>query len=807
MRELELLAPAGNAVALRAAVCGGADAVYVGLESFNARRGADNFTLESLGEAITYAHLRGVRVYVALNTAVLPREIEEALECARQAYRVGADAFIVQDIGLASELSRTLPEARLHASTQMNIHNAAGVRAVARFGARRVTLARELSLPEIAALAREAKAWDMEVETFAHGALCVCYSGQCFMSSLIGGRSANRGMCAQACRLPYELCNRAQRKPLPSPGEHLLSPQDLCAIDLVPELLEAGVASLKIEGRMKSPEYVQAVTQVYRSVVDRVLAAAAEHAEGEPWPTSARATKSERRTLEEAFSRGFTTAYLKGERGNDIMSYQRPNNRGAFVGRVAEVRAQEARVSCTCDLAAGDVLEFWTGKGHVAQTLNAASHDEAGRVRVPLDARAVRTVRAGDRVFRVRNAQLSFADDPLDPRIPVDGTVRVKRGEPLRIAFAPADPASANAEGSESAIAARLAARTRTQGAVLEGVAEGEVVEAARTKAISLEEVRTHVDRLGSTPYRIASLSVELDEGVGLGFSQLHQMRARALEALNSSLLANGGDRPLPRVGARVSRVPARMRKCVVAAFATNPVCARAAGKAGADLVYASALACAQGQAVIAGQLSETGETTAYPRQCRLALPEVEHERISPSREAVMNFDVWRLAKDGPVFADSLGAMQRAVELGLLFDVGPHVPVTNRLSLEVAADFGAQRVWLSPELTLGQIRDIARNAPVEVGLFVMGAQKLMITEHCLLMSQGSCNQQCGQCARRKSPHYLRDRKGFEFPVITDALGRSHLYNSVALDVANALPDLLACGVSAIKEDATLKNRV
>ena len=195
---IELLAPAGNAAALRAAVRGGADAVYLGLDSFNARRGADNFTLETLADACAYAHLRGVRVYVTFNTAVLPSEVARALETVRQAYRAGADAFIVQDIGIASEISRALPEARLHISTQMNTHNAAGIEAAAKLGAQRVTLARELSVLEIAHLAEVADGYGMEVESFAHGALCVCYSGQCFMSSLIGGRSANRGLCAQA---------------------------------------------------------------------------------------------------------------------------------------------------------------------------------------------------------------------------------------------------------------------------------------------------------------------------------------------------------------------------------------------------------------------------------------------------------------------------------------------------------------------------------------------------------------------------------------------------------------------------------
>ena len=341
-KKPELLAPAGNMACLHAAVQAGADAVYLGAEQFNARRGADNFTLDDLRTACDYAHLRGVRLYLTVNTAVLPREEKAAMELVRQAYRAGVDAFIVQDIGIAAEIARTLPDARVHASTQMNTHNEAGVRAVAALGAKRVTLARELSLQEIDHLAGVAHELDMEVETFAHGALCVCYSGQCFMSSMVGGRSANRGMCAQACRLPYELHNRALskgNKALDAPGEHLLSPKDLCSVDLLGTLAALGVDSLKIEGRMKSPEYVQAVTGVYRAVIDRVLAADASRAEGEPWPASVRASAEERHVLEEAFSRGFTTAYLEGERGNGIMSYRRPNNRGVFVGRVATRRA------------------------------------------------------------------------------------------------------------------------------------------------------------------------------------------------------------------------------------------------------------------------------------------------------------------------------------------------------------------------------------------------------------------------------------------------------------------------------------
>lgn len=802
---VELLAPAGGMAALHAAVSAGADAVYLGLDAFNARRNADNFTSDTFAEACNYAHLRGVRVYVTLNTAILPSEVGRALECARQAYRSGADAFIVQDIGVAAELVRSLPQARLHISTQMNTHNAAGIKAAAKLGAQRVTLARELSLQEIAHLSSVAAECGIEIETFAHGALCVCYSGQCFMSSMIGGRSANRGLCAQACRLPYELRNQAQRKDLPSPGDHLLSPQDLCAIDLLPELVDAGVVSLKIEGRMKSADYVFAVTSAYRAVLDRVFEARTktngDNAENPLQSASAgrapemRATSEEHRVLEEAFSRGFTTAYLTGQRGNDIMSYGRPNNRGVFVGRVVSVRDGVATVAAEEELHEGDVLEFWTNKGHFAHVLGALSFDKAGHVRTFPE----RAVGKGDRVFRVRNAAAGFADDALAPRVPVEGAARLRIGQPLQVEFwlaSKKDGEGCSCEGQG------FEARNTSA----KGVAEGSLVEAARTKAVTIDDVRAHIDRLGQTPFTLVSLSVELDEGVGIGFSQLHRVRADALDDLTARVLEPYRQRTLPRVSSRERVTAVQNKGCTIAAWATNPACARAAKRAGADLIYVPALNYKRGEAVIAGQRSGTAEQAGYPKQCVTALPAVDHDAVSGTREEQLSFDPWRYVKPGkPVLAENFGAIMRAISMDAIVEVGPHVPVVNRLSLEMAASLGARRVWLSPELTLSQITDLAKDTPIELGLAVMGAQELMTCEHCLLMSQGSCDEQCDVCSRRKSPHYLRDRKDFEFPVITDALGRGHVYNGVPLDVAHAIPDLVTAGVSSFMVDTTLMN--
>ena len=464
------------------------------------------------------------------------------------------------------------------------------------------------------------------------------------------------------------------------------------------------------------------------------------------------------------------------------MSYGRPNNRGVFVGRVAYARDGVAAIAAEEELHEGDVLEFWTNKGHFAHTLGPLEADKAGNVRTAPQ----RAVGKGDRVFRVRNAATGFADDPLAPRVRVVGSARLRIGEPLRIEFRLA--------GAEADAADAI------------GVAEGDVVEAARTKAVAATDVRAHIDRLGQTPFQLDALDIDLDENVGIGFSQLHRVRADALDNLSASLLAPYRNRALPRVQERPRRVPAERRGCTVAAWVTNPACARAAKRAGADTVYVPALNYKRGEAVIAGQRTGTAEQAGYPKQCVTALPVVDHDPVAGTREDLLGFDPWRYVKPGkPVLAESLGAVQRAAELGAVVEAGPHLPLVNRLSLETMADWGVERVWLSPELTLGQVADLAENAPVALGLTIMGAQELMVCEHCLLMSQGPCNERCDECARRKSPHYLKDRKDYEFPVVTDALGRSHVYNGVVLDVAQVVPDLIAAGLSALMVDATLMN--
>ncbi len=785
----ELLAPAGSRPALNAAVRAGADAVYLGLDRFNARRNADNFTLDALEEACDYAHLRGVRVYVTMNTLILADELQDASDLSRQAYRAGADAFIVQDLGLAAGIARTLPEGALHISTQMNIHSADGLRAAAQLGASRVTLARELSLDEIAHLVALGEELGVECEVFGHGALCVCYSGQCLMSSMIGGRSANRGLCAQACRLPYSLVNGNEPdKELRCPGEFLLSPKDLMTAERLDELAKAGVASLKVEGRMKSAEYVFAVVSVYRHVLDRLSSSFSQDAqdrlrpgreEGSP---ASLLSPEERETLGSVFSRGFTDGYLDGESGPDLMSFQRPNNRGQFAGRVKAVSGDEITVTPEVDLVPGDLLEFWTRKGNVRIPIptDAAFTKRSCR----FSAEETRKVRAGDRVFRIRSAEAAFVPDDLLPRVPVKGEAWLELGKPLRMEFTPL---------------------MREEGAGPEhGCAEGPEVEPARTRAVTVADVEEHVGRMGSTPFQLASLDVHLDEGVGIGFSQIHQCRTHALEDLQARLLEPYRNRVLPKAVKR-TKLPAKpAQACLICAWATSPETARAAKRTGADVIYVPALNYQRGAAEVAGLRVSDADQAGYPKGCVIALPSINHDEQGASAEAKRHLDPWKNVTEGtPVLVGSLGALERAVDRGCIVEVDARLPLVNPEALQVAQAFGAEGIWLSSELNLTQIAQLAEDAPVALGAKVYGAQELMVTEHCLLTSQGPCAETCATCSRRRVPFSLKDRKGYLFPVVTDEAGRSHLYNAVTTDLVPELPALIRCGITRFMVDTTL----
>ena len=516
---MELLAPAGGREALVAAVQNGADAVYLGSGAFNARRTADNFDGDALGEAVAYCHARGVKVYVTLNTMVRQDEMSALEETINHIYMSGADACIVQDLGVAEAVRHMAPDMALHASTQMAVHNVYGVEYLAKRGFSRVVLAREMDFGEIHQCAQVG----VELEVFGHGALCVSCSGQCLMSSIIGGRSGNRGMCAQPCRLPYEM-NGVEGA--------LLSTKDLMSANMIGEYFRAGVSSLKLEGRLKRPEYVAVVTNAYRKAIDGI-----------------EITADDIHGLRQIFNRGgFTRGYGPGVEEKELMYRARPNNAGVAIGRCDK----KGRVRLERDAEAADVIEL-QGRGEPRPV------KLAGKKGNTVDCREAMP---GDRLIRlVSDAQLraareSYASEKRAKNVAIYMKLRVGEAAELKAVC-----------GGEAAVAV------------------GGTVEAARGRLLDRERVTAQLKKTGGTAYVTARVELDADDNAFIPVSELNRLRREALDALDNS---TSGAARAPGVMGDIEPERVREEKCVLRAQSGDISALKQALAGGADeAVYA----------------------------------------------------------------------------------------------------------------------------------------------------------------------------------------------------------------------------
>ena len=772
----ELLAPAGSPAAFRCALAAGADAIYCGLSELNARRGADNFTEESFAEACELAHLAGSRVYLTENISVKDAELEDACALAVRAAALGADALIVADLGLMSLLAKRAPELELHVSTQANVGDVAGLRLCAELGASRVTLSRELSLAEIREVCAAGRELGMECEVFCHGALCMAYSGLCRMSAARGARSANRGLCAQPCRLPHRLV-AGDGTPLAGEESRALCPKDLCAVDELAELVDAGVAALKIEGRMKAPDYVLAVVGAWREALDavRVDPAGALELDGD-------SRHAAREKLSRAFNRSFTSSYLHGRSGNEMMSYERSNNRGALVGEVAKSRGNRVVVELAKRVGEGDLLEFRPEEAP-DRFLAAPSPRSAGPGEL-LEMELKRTMPVGVSVRALREEATIKASRTLgkarSPRLrPVDLSTRIHVGEALRLRLS---------------TPARTPEERAAYGSHVVVEVGGEVVEPARTKPLEERDVVRHLARFGGSPFEARRVEVDLSEGAGLGFSALHHLRAEAAEALGNALLAPVRDRgkrieaaaeaPLPPLVSREPRATSPMapEEAEICCLAPSLEVARAARDAGTKRVYLAQSLCDAGTARAEGfipWLTEISRARDAAEQDRLILP------------------------GEPCVVSTFSALERASSRGAAFEAGTDLPIFNAACVEALAQRGATGVWLSFELASLELARIARVSPVPVGLKVAGALRAMTTQHCVLQVAGECAGECERCTVRASAPTLENIDGRFLPVRQGTDGRSRIFWDAPLDLVPRLSEVLAAGVKWLLVDATL----
>ena len=775
---VELLAPAGSREALVAAVENGANAIYLAGNAFGARAYASNFDREALREAIHFAHLRKVAIHVTVNTIVADEEMGPLRDYLRFLYEAGADAVLVQDLGVARVAHETVPDLPLHASTQMSVSSLEGVRALAELGFTRVVLARELSLKEIRHICAHAP---VEIETFMHGALCVCYSGQCLMSSMIGGRSGNRGRCAQPCRLPYTLVDEKGQDVLgDKAGSYLLSPRDLSTIDVIPDLIEAGVSSLKIEGRMKRPEYVATVVRTYREAIDTYYA-------GKGYAV----TQEERDDLAQIFNRDFTTAYLEGRPGKAMMSDRRPNNRGLLIGRVTayDWDRRIVTVKLSGRLGLGDQVDFWVKVGgRVTATISALTDAkgravEEGQAGDTVSFAIPSAVRDHDRVFKVYDARLmerakeTYASGAPVRRIPVAIEVRAAIGEPLTVTLC-------DAEGH------RGEGRTDFIG------------ESARKRPLSEEIIRKQVSRLGTSVYEMQSLTCEIEGEVMVPMSEINEARRKAVEALDALRLKEieaREHRPEPKFTDRIARPTPKKAHFLVAVDTLGK--AEAALAAGAD-------------GILFG-----GESYEH----RVIAPE-EYERAwQMAREAGarIDFNTPRIVHDGQqkhverllaafaAFPPDAVHVHNIAMLALvrrLTDFAIHADYSlisyNKQTLAFLKDYGASGATLSPELTAKEIRQLAKESPLPLTCIVHGRLELMVSNYCVTGSflggcgEGPCTQPC-----TRGHFALKDRKDALFPLAMDQFCHMHVLNSKVLSMMPHAMKFRAAGIETMQIEA------
>ena len=511
---VELLSPVGDFECLKAAVQNGADAVYFGASLFNARAFASNFNDENLELAINYAKIRGVKTHLTLNICLKEKEIEDAFYLAKKAYEFGIDAIIVQDLGLAKLLIQKFPDLEIHGSTQMTIHNLEGALLLEKLNFKRAVLARELSLEEIKYICQNS---NIEIESFMHGALCICYSGQCLLSSMIGGRSGNRGKCAQPCRLPYNLIQKdsSNKETLLDKG-YLLSPRDLCTLETLPELITTGVSSLKIEGRMKSPEYVATVTRIYRKYIDLTYRYINHEID------SYKIDAQDRIDLMQVFNRGgFSLGHLNSKENKNLIFKEKPNNMGILLGKVSKINPTKGHITCKLEhnISIGDSISF--EKENTKYTIselmkNNQNLKNANTNETVILGRMKGNISLGDKIYKISNKELTnFALDSFrkeNIKIPIECSVHIKNNEKISLDI--------------------YVSKFNLNNQIIYDY----VPEIAQNAPIKKEKIYDQFNKIKNSIFEFSKLNIDLDDNLFMPVSVINDVRRNALESTEKKI-------------------------------------------------------------------------------------------------------------------------------------------------------------------------------------------------------------------------------------------------------------------------------
>jgi putative protease len=769
----ELLAPAGDWECVRAAIENGADAVYFGLDTgFNARARAKNFDVADLPRLMTDLHRRGLKGYITLNTLVFTSELPEVENLVRQIASAGVDAVLVQDLGLVRLIRAVCSELPIHASTQMTLTSSQTIAAAAELGVNRVVLARECSLDEIRRIRREC---DLPLEVFVHGALCVAYSGQCLTSESLGGRSANRGQCAQACRLPYDLICDGRDVDL-GQQKYLLSPQDLAAYDLIPELIDAGVCSFKIEGRLKTPEYVANIVKHYRQAIDAARAA-------KPIQFSPQEVEE----MELSFSRGFSPGWLNGCDHKMLVPATSSSKRGVLLGHVRGIRKNRVIVElANRTVKRGDGISFDNGQptdndqgGRVYDATlvgRTSGRPEARPTVVELSfahgALDFARIRPGMKVWKNDDPELnsrlrkSFATTNPEQRTPVDLVIRAAVGEPLT-----------------------LTATTET-GLRFELKADQPCAEAQK-HALTEQTLRDQLGRLGGTPFILRNITADIVGRPMLPFSLLGRLRHQLVEQLEQLSIAApprtiAADSALSRFRdtLTLNYEPGTLNSPTLTILARSLSQLREVFSSGIKDVYADF-----------ADIREYRDAVALAREHSASII-LATPRIQKPDELGIFHALTKHNADG-ILVRNLASLRFFHERNIPVIADFSLNAANEITSEYLIEQGAAKITPSYDLNRDQLLDLVAAVPAQwLEVVIHQHMPMFHMEHCVfcaVLSPGTNKHNCGRpCDTHQVK--LRDRLGMEHPLTADVGCRNTLFNATPQSAAEIVPELLTRGI-------------
>ena len=759
MKEIELLAPVGSFDSLKAAVQNGANAVYLGGKDFSARASANNFDREELKEAVKYAHIRDVRVFVTTNTLIKQNELEDFVEYAKFLYDIDVDAIIMQDIGAAMLIHELLPDFELHASTQMVAHSLEDVQYLESIGFKRVVLARELTVEEIKYICDNT---NVDIEIFVHGALCVCYSGGCLMSSMIGNRSGNRGRCAQPCRQKYTMIDISTGEEIHNNGDYLLSTKDLNTIEEIDKIIDTGVLSLKIEGRMKKPEYVATVIKSYRDAIDE-------------YETTKKVNISDE-TMEDLytiFNRKFTKGLILGEVGDEVMNSNVPNNQGLYVGKVVDYnkKAKRLKIKLEGTLKKGDGINL--GGGTIGRIIKGKDITQIGYKGETIELDFIGEAKKNQLVFKtsdtdlIDRAQKTYTQDKEFAKSLIDAEISIKLDSYPELRLIDKNENIVTVQGDK-------------------------LVEKALKVALSEEKIETQIKKLGNTPYEIDQLKINLDEGVSMPISLINQIRREAIELLDNARISVKGrmykDNDIkysPKIYSRNADNKSKIRVKV-----NNIEALKSILNLDIDMIYYEDVSTIE-QAMTMANANNKKLIYSAPRIVRNR----EYKRLEKSDE---------YCKDH-VQISALGQVKYYKENSesVKFDVDYYLNPFNSETINHYKKEGAETVCISQELNLHEIKETTQYTDLEIETVAYGYIPMMLSEYCPMgVVARSCkkDKRCANC--KESKYVLRDFKGEEYRVSQDIFCRSTIYNSSANCLINNLDELSEAGINIFRLDFT-----